>query len=69
MSNKVYTPAQIDYVKENAANMTDLQLTEEFNKKFGKNVKFGTMRKLRQRLGIVKKHGRPPKELSGKVDI
>ena len=63
--NKVYTQEQIEYVKSNAPNMTDLRLTEEFNKNFGKNVSFATMRKFRQRLGIVKKHGRP----SGKVDI
>jgi len=63
--NKVYTKEELDFVKVNASILTDSRLTDAFNDQFGKTVSFSAMRKLRQRLGVVKKNGRPKK----KVDI
>lgn len=63
--NKVYTQEELDFVKAHAATLTDSRLTDAFNDQFGKAVSFSAIRKLRQRLGVVKKHGRPKK----KVDI
>lgn len=64
--NKVYTQQEISFVKENAPDMTDKQLLDEFNRQFGRSVSFAAMRKLRQRLGMKKNGGRPS---CGKVDI
>lgn len=63
--NKVYTQEELDFVKDNASILTDSRLTDAFNDQFGKAVSFSAIRKLRQRLGVVKKNGRPKK----KVDI
>jgi len=63
--NKVYTKEELDFVKVNASILTDSRLTDAFNDQFGKPVSFSAIRKLRQRLGVVKKNGRPKK----KVDI
>jgi hypothetical protein len=63
--NKVYTQEELDFVKDNASILTDSRLTDAFNDQFGKTVSFSAIRKLRQRLGVVKKNGRPKK----KVDI
>jgi len=63
--NKVYTQEELDFVKVHAAALTDSRLTDAFNDQFGKAVSFSAIRKLRQRLGVVKKNGRPKK----KVDI
>jgi|TARA_R110000744_G_scaffold21078_3_gene54896 hypothetical protein len=63
--NKVYTKEELDFVKVNASILTDSRLTDAFNDQFGKTVSFSAIRKLRQRLGVVKKNGRPKK----KVDI
>ena len=63
--NKVYTQEELDFVKVHAATLTDSRLTDAFNDQFGKAVSFSAILKLRQRLGVVKKNGRPKK----KVDI
>jgi hypothetical protein len=63
--NKVYTQEELDFVKVHASILTDSRLTDAFNDQFGKTVSFSAIRKLRQRLGVVKKNGRPKK----KVDI
>ena len=60
--NKVYTQKELDFIKENAETLTDSRLTDAFNDQFGKAVSFSAIRKLRQRLGVVKKHGRPAKK-------
>lgn len=60
--NRVYTQEELDFVRDNAVTLTDLRLTDAFNDQFGKAVSFSAMRKLRQRLGVVKKHGRPRKK-------
>ena len=60
--NRVYTQEELDFVRDNAATLTDLRLTDAFNDQFGKAVSFSAMRKLRQRLGIVKKNGRPSRK-------
>jgi len=65
--NKVYSKIELDFIKDNAATLTDAKLTSAFNDQFGKTVSFAAMRKLRQRLGVVKKSGRPKKALQGRV--
>jgi len=60
--NRVYTQEELDFVRDNAVALTDLRLTDAFNDQFGKAVSFSAIRKLRQRLGVVKKHGRPRKK-------
>ena len=59
--NKVYTQEEISFVKENAPDMTDKKLLDEFNRQFGRDVSFSALRKLRQRLGVKKCEGRPRK--------
>lgn len=60
--NKVYTQEELDFVKVHASILTDSRLTDAFNDQFGKTVSFSAIRKLRQRLGVVKKNGRPAKK-------
>jgi len=60
--NRVYTQEELDFVRDNAVALTDLRLTDAFNDQFGKAISFSAIRKLRQRLGVVKKHGRPRKK-------
>lgn len=60
--NRVYNLEELDFIRNQSRVLTDAKLTEVFNEQFGKAVSFTAMRKLRQRLGIVKKHGRPVKK-------
>ena len=60
--NRVYNLEELDFIRNQSRVMTDAKLTEVFNEQFAKAVSFTAMRKLRQRLGIVKKHGRPVKK-------
>ena len=62
--NRVYNLEELDFIRNQSRVMTDAKLTEVFNEQFGKAVSFTAMRKLRQRLGIVKKHGRPVKKIA-----
>lgn len=57
----MYSEEEKSFVKEKATFLTDKQLVNIFNDQFGKTISFVAMRKLRQRLGVVKKHGRPKK--------
>jgi len=57
----MYSEEEKIFVKEKAILLTDKQLVNIFNDQFGKTISFVAMRKLRQRLGVVKKHGRPKK--------
>ena len=61
--NRVYNLEELDFIRNQSRVLTDAKLTEVFNEQFGKAVSFTAMRKLRQRLGIVKKHGRPVKKI------
>ena len=61
--NRVYNLEDLDFIRNQSRVLTDAKLTEVFNEQFGKAVSFTAMRKLRQRLGIVKKHGRPVKKI------
>ena len=54
------------FVREHAAHTKDKDLAKELSKRSGRNVSLGAVRKLRQRLGILKKRGRGICELEGK---
>lgn len=56
--NKVYSEEERNFIKNNLE-YKDKDLWVLFNSTFGKNLKFATFRKLRQRIGVKKKNGRP----------
>jgi len=60
-----WSPADKDFIKENAATMKDKDLAVELAARSGKPVSLGAVRKLRQRLGCIKKSGRGVCELRG----
>jgi len=46
------------FIRENAAHVKDKDLAEQLSERNGRYVSLGAVRKLRQRLGIIKKSGR-----------
>jgi len=54
------------YVRENAATMKDKDIAKELSVRNGREVSLGAVRKLRQRMGIIKKSGRGRCELEEK---
>ena len=59
--NKVYSEEERNFIKNNSGHK-DADLWILFNRTFGKNLKFATFRKLRQRIGVKKKNGRPERK-------
>ena len=54
------------YIKDNAGAMRDQDIARELSLRNGRDVSLGAVRKLRQRMGIVKKCGRGIYELDEK---
>ena len=46
------------FISEHGENMTDEELCEKFNRYFGKNRSVEAIKKMRQRMGIMKARGR-----------
>jgi len=46
------------FIRENAAHIKDKDLAAQLSVRNGRHISLGAVRKLRQRLGIVKKSGR-----------
>jgi hypothetical protein len=58
--NMKWSEAEKAFIRQNAGKMTDAKLTEELKKmsQRGAELKVGSVRKMRQRLGIKKESGR-----------
>jgi len=59
--NNKYTDEHFSFIRERSPTMTDKDLHDLFCRTFKKDINFAAFRKLRQRLGIRKKNGRPQK--------
>lgn len=60
--NIKYTDEHFSFIRERSPVTTDKDLHEEFCVRFQSDISFIAFRKLRQRLGVKKKHGRPKKK-------
>lgn len=56
--NKIWTDAEKEYIRNNAATKKDRELAEELSKMSGRNVTIAAVRKQRQALKIFKSSGR-----------
>jgi len=56
--NKIWTDNERNFIRENASKMKDRELAEELSKTSGRNITIQSVRKVRQKMGIAKKHGR-----------
>ena len=56
--NKRWTDIEKNYIEANAGKMTDAAIAKEISILRGTTVSRDCVRKMRQRLGIKKKHGR-----------
>lgn len=54
------------FIKEHAAHIKDKDLAKALSLRVGRSISLGAVRKLRQRLGIIKKSGRGICELEEK---
>ena len=59
---------EIEYIEENAGNLTDKEIWKSLNDMFGTRRGFQAVRKMRQRLGIQKANGRSRCEIVAKVE-
>lgn len=53
-----WTPEVVEFIKENAATLKDKELAEKVSELVGKPVSLQSVRKQRQKVGIVKAAGR-----------
>jgi hypothetical protein len=56
--NVKWTEEEKDYIRENAQFMKDKELARNLSDKSGRTISVDALRKVRQKLGIKKKHGR-----------
>jgi len=56
--NQKWTYEQKEYIRANAADVTDKQIAIELSKMAGRKVTLSAVRKTRQRMGIKKASGR-----------
>ena len=56
--NIKWTREEKEFIRENAAFMKDRELAQKLTDKSGRRVTVDALRKVRQKLGIKKKHGR-----------
>ena len=56
--NIKWTPEEKEYIRNNAGFMKDKDLAKKLSDKSGRLVTVDALRKVRQKLGIKKKHGR-----------
>ena len=52
--NKIWTPQEVSYLKENAGIYTDEKLAKEMQSLFSRDFSISALRKKRQRLNIKK---------------
>ena len=52
--NVAYSPEQTNWIRQMAQTLNDRELTASYNEAFGVNVRLDSLRKKRQRLGIIK---------------
>jgi transposase len=56
--NIKWTVEEKEFIRENAGFMKDKELAQRLTDKSGRSVTVDALRKVRQKLGIKKKHGR-----------
>ena len=56
--NIKWTEDEKDYIRENAATMKDIDIADNLTIKSGRKITLDAVRKVRQKLGIIKKPGR-----------
>ena len=56
--NIKWTDEDRQFIKDNAAFMKDADIAKELTEKTGRKVTLDAVRKVRQKLGIKKRHGR-----------
>tara|TARA_R110000824_G_scaffold128568_3_gene289470 strand:- start:2486 stop:2689 length:204 start_codon:yes stop_codon:yes gene_type:complete len=56
--NVKWTPEEKQYIIDNSSHLKDKELSEKLTEKSGRVVTLDAVRKMRQKLGIKKKHGR-----------
>ena len=56
--NVKWTEEEKEYIRENAQFMKDRELAKKLSDKSGRPISVDALRKVRQKLGIKKKHGR-----------
>jgi hypothetical protein len=56
--NVKWTPEEKQYIIDNSSHMKDKELSEKLTEKTGRAVTLDAVRKMRQKLGVKKKHGR-----------
>ena len=56
--NIKWTVEEKDFIKKNAAFMKDRDMAQQISNKSGRSITVDALRKVRQKLGIKKRHGR-----------
>jgi hypothetical protein len=58
---KKWSDAEIGFVKDNIASLSDAELANKLSSMTGENITTGMVRRQRRKLKIVKSRGRPKK--------
>lgn len=61
---KKWTNSELEFVKENHANMNDLELSVKLSQMTGQNISTAMIRRQRRKLSIKKQRGRPKKNIN-----
>lgn len=58
---KKWTEAEIQFIRDNIAQSSDIELANKLSSMTGENITYGMIRRQRRKLGVAKKRGRRKK--------
>lgn len=65
---KRWNDAELQYIKDNLINFSDIELAQKLSTMTGENITYGMIRRQRRKLGVSKPRGRRKKTIENNVD-
>lgn len=65
---KRWNDAELQYIKDNLINFSDIELAQKLSTMTGENITYGMIRRQRRKLGVSKPRGRRKKTIENNVE-
>lgn len=64
---KKWTEAEIQFIRDNIGQSSDIELANKLSSMTGENITYGMIRRQRRKLGVIKKRGRRKKTSTNNI--
>lgn len=65
---KRWNDAELQYIKDNLINFSDIELAQKLSTMTGENISYGMIRRQRRKLGVSKPRGRRKKSVENNIE-